>query len=471
MLRGLGLAFYAAVVSLMGLLGVGAVNLSMEVQTEVSAGEEFDVYVDVEKEDIESFARFQSALPRGLEAVSGEAENANFQFENGSVRFIWMRLPVQDKFRIHYRVKVDPRLRGAFDLGGEFSYIHDNTRKSVAVDAKNITIAPSGSVPPDRQLDLAEYQKSIPAQRDVQLQASRVRCIREKPSLLGEGKDLVVRILVNRGEASKFAKVEEVVPKGYTAEPIESRDAIFSFEDGVVKFLWMALPPQPMFTVSYRLIPQSKRLRGMPKIRGSFSFVHDEATRSIRVVQRDVQLQNLSPSELEALVRGAQGHGRGATGSGYTSGSPLEVQAPDEGGEEYTVQYKPIGRAARAGRHRRGGMRGSSYMQRLRSVDEHMLAPEEGVYYRVQVAAGHRPVDVDRYFRRRSLHADVRAEKHDGWYKYSVGSFPVYKEARDYRDKVWNTTPIRDAFVAAYNNGARITVQEALMITSQKWYR
>lgn len=467
MVRGLGLAFYAAVVSLLGLLGGDAVNLAMEVQTEVVAGTEFDVYVNVEKSDVESFARFQAALPRGLEAVEGNAENADFRYENGSVKFVWMRLPAQDDFQLHYRVKVDPRLRGSFSLGGEFSYIHENMRQNAMVNPMQITITPSPDVPEERQLDLAEFQKSILAQRDIQIQTSRVRCVREKPTLIGDGQDLVVRILVNRGEASKFAKIEEVVPKGYVAEPIETRDAIFSFEDGVVKFLWMSLPPQPMFMVSYRLIPESRRVKGNPKVRGSFSFVHDEATRSINIVQRDVQLQNLTPAQLEELIRRIPGRGGQRGGSG-TGGSAVEVQPPSQGGEDYPVRFTPVGRVRRP-RHRVG--RSSSYRQRLRSVDEHMLAPEEGVYYRVQVAAGHRPVDVDRYFRRLSLHADVRTEKHDGWYKYSVGSFPEYKEARDYRVRVWNTTPIRDAFVAAYNNGKRITVQEALMITSQKWYR
>jgi hypothetical protein len=51
-----------------------------------------------------------------------------------------------------------------------------------------------------------------------------------------------------------------------------------------------------------------------------------------------------------------------------------------------------------------------------------------------------------------------------------VGTFNDYKGARDKREGMKNKG-VSGAFVTAYNSGKRITVQEALMITSQKWLR
>jgi hypothetical protein len=80
-------------------------------------------------------------------------------------------------------------------------------------------------------------------------------------------------------------------------------------------------------------------------------------------------------------------------------------------------------------------------------------------------------VNIKRHFGQMKITDEVSSEIHEGWIKYSIGSYDSYRTARDRRVHIWNTTPVKDAFVAAYNDGQRITVQEALMIANHRWYR
>ncbi|MFQ5335126.1 MAG: hypothetical protein ACE5DN_03525, partial [Flavobacteriales bacterium] len=99
-------------------------------------------------------------------------------------------------------------------------------------------------------------------------------------------------------------------------------------------------------------------------------------------------------------------------------------------------------------------------------------SPETGISYKVQICAGHKPVPGS-HFKTQYKYSDskVNIEQQGGWLKYTIGLFGVYKDAHDKRDQVTAKYDFPGPFVTAYNEGARITVQEALMITKQQWYQ
>ncbi|MGY8953559.1 MAG: hypothetical protein ACKVJP_09380, partial [Flavobacteriales bacterium] len=95
-----------------------------------------------------------------------------------------------------------------------------------------------------------------------------------------------------------------------------------------------------------------------------------------------------------------------------------------------------------------------------------------GVKYRVQIAAGANVVDAVYFDQRHKFEAAFNIENHQGWVKYTTGSHSTYKDARDSREVISSAGHEFDGpFVTAYNDGTRITVQEALMISSQKWFK
>jgi len=467
MIRSLVLLFNLAGVLFLNFLFDGGVSLEMNAPSTVEAGKDFQVEITINKGQLEGFSRFQQLLPAGLKAISDNAANADFSFKDHRVRLIWLRMPDQQTVTLTYNVHVDPRLKGNFTIGGKFSYIYNNQRQSVDVDPVSVTITPSPDIDPSLIVDINDFEKKVipdltPAATD------QVICIRQKPIVTAPG-EFTVNLLVNKAGKEKFAKIEENIPAGYRAISGETKDAIFTFKDQTAKFLWMNLPSPPYFIVSYKIIAQED-VSSLPPldIKGTFSYIEDGKTEVVDITQTDTNIKNASQEELKQLLLSVpqmltqKAGGTSNTGNGNETAREQEEQQLAE-----TNTNQPVTKPGPAPVKKR-----TSQSSRLPKIPEaYILQPREGIYYRVQVAAGHRPVNVKRYFRKYHLQDTVRAEMHEGWHKYSVGTFREYKQARDFRVHIWNTTTINDAFVSAYNSGRRITVQEALMITNQKWYK
>jgi len=443
MIKHLLLLIYTWIVLLMNFI-FSDVTLSMNATEQVEAGNEITVEVTLNKLDFDSFARFQQEIPAGLTPVPVKTANADFSFEDQKVKFIWLKLPAQQEITLSYKLKVDQRLKGSFDLKGTFSYIADNERKSAEVPPQNIKITPSSTIDPNLIVDIADFKNLVTPSATEKPPLAQVRCIRQIPYTGVENDEYIVNLLVNKGDKEKFAKIQESVPEGYQAVSIENKNAIFTFKDQTVKFLWMNLPADPYFIVSYKLVPDNG-ITDKPNLEGTFSYIENDNTVSTPVLEKNVNLENTSPENLMAVISSV----------GDTPSAAMTTTQPGDYSGEVKIEIA------------------ESALQAMREDTKltNVLEPESGVYYRVQIAAGHRPINIERYFKKYNLDKEVRTEFHEGWRKYSVGSFYVYKAARDYRVHIWNTTTIDDAFVSAYNNGKRITVQEALMITNHEWYR
>lgn len=61
------------------------------------------------------------------------------------------------------------------------------------------------------------------------------------PDSITQGTETVIEITIKKGEVSGFAKIQQEYPDGFTAEPVDTKGATFSFKDNKVKFIWMAI--------------------------------------------------------------------------------------------------------------------------------------------------------------------------------------------------------------------------------------
>ena len=84
--------------------------------------------------------------------------------------------------------------------------------------------------------------------------------------------------------------------------------------------------------------------------------------------------------------------------------------------------------------------------------------PKPMLEYRVQIRAKYgQRIPVEWISRKYGLSQnEIREDKHNGYYIYTVGSYETYEQARTRRDQIRGRYGIGDAFVVAFKNGYRL---------------
>lgn len=90
------------------------------------------------------------------------------------------------------------------------------------------------------------------------------------------------------------------------------------------------------------------------------------------------------------------------------------------------------------------------------------IANNQTIYFKVQVGACHRQIPYAELHQRYPGKKDVLMEQHEGWYKYLIGKYEKYSNAKS--DKLSCGTS--DAWVVAYKNGERVHISEVINMLS-----
>ena len=86
------------------------------------------------------------------------------------------------------------------------------------------------------------------------------------------GEKFTVEITVNKLDLKHFAEFRQKLPKGFRAVENESGSADFSFSNQELKFVWLRLPREPKFTISFDIITD-KNVSGTFNMQGYFTYI------------------------------------------------------------------------------------------------------------------------------------------------------------------------------------------------------
>ncbi|MBV6404498.1 MAG: hypothetical protein IT228_13695 [Flavobacteriales bacterium] len=450
-------------VLLLELLFLADIRITQDAPATVMPGSETKVTVTVEKGDLSGFAKLQIDLPEGFTCTAIETKGASFTFSDQKAKFIWMALPAQPSFKVSYNLVASATAAGQMPINGRFSYILDNERRTYDLATTTVTVMGDPAVAAATPAPAAPAAPAIDPSNDV-VSASGAAPVAAAvpppvPATPGQGpggvtverkvtlvsaSELLVEVRIQKGDIRGFGKLQENLPPGFTPMEKNSAQAIFTTQDRIVKFVWLNLPAEPELKVAYKL-----RANGLPdgdySVAGEFGYLLNDETQRVPLGVSTFTIGNMAFSALQ----------QDQAKLDPTEAKDTNIALPEK--VETTDAARATDTETRPVATRPDPSKG-------------VPAPEKGIAYKVQITAAHREVGREYFAGRHRFHEPFSIERHEGWIKYTTGSFGQYRDARDKRTAlVAAGHELPGPFVTAYNNGVRITVQEALMLSGQSW--
>lgn len=439
----------------------------------VATGTEFTAELTVKKTNVSGFAKLQLEVPEGFTVKEVDSKAGTFSFSANIAKIIWTSVPSDDQFTVKFALVADASATGTKTLASKFSYVSNNSREIVEMTPVNIQVGDAASEP-TATADAAPVAatpvpvaatESVPSQSNAADMGhsseppSNVQCERAitKGSTAGEYN---VEVKISKHDIKGFAKFQEILPAGYTAKGGKTNGSSFSVSDGKAKFVWVALPTDEELQISYVLVKETTDSREV-RLEGEFSYLENDQSKKIKL-----------PADLIAasgdIVAGAGTPANTTTQrvateqpSANTSANQAAEPANTENAAGTLTQTTTVVAETKT----------TAPETTMPNPNTAVLAKKEGnVSYVVQIGAFRNAIQSEVLSKKFNLSETIKSEMSDGYSKFMVGSYGEYKQARDRREQI-KQKGCGSAFVAAYNGPKRITVQEALMISSQKWYK
>jgi hypothetical protein len=409
------------------------------------------IKVKINKSDIEGFAKLEIAVPQGFAARAIETKGASFTFSDQKMRFVWMTLPDVDHFDITYQLV---KMSGSADLTklqGVFSFIQNNKKKDIAIDNQII----NGQVMIDNEgtVDVIDqtFQSFLNVNNDLPV------CER---TITKKGDEFVVELVLHLNGMKGFLKMQEWTSNGCVLSKFQSAGATVTVDGSSIKFVWFEVPEAETVVVKYKVQCASIPEDGLT-IDGKLSFTVDNQPKEVPItLAKSTPTNEVSPKietenkEISPAVTQAE-----------TKIETEQKQVVQNNSAVVNSEKKELVQV----KEEKEVVKTDENLSPKKTIPSKTVKQSQ-VAFKVQVLANHRSVSENEWRNKFGLEEEKQLSNHEGWMKWTVGNFSDYKDARGKRESLIAKCPnLPGPFVTAYQDGNRITVQEALMITQQKW--
>lgn len=492
-------AFTVFLYSLFG--GDNGITVSGNIPKTITAGQEVPIELKVTKGTMSGFAKLQLELPEGLTLKEGDNRGANFSFADGVAKWVWASLPSESDIIVKATLVASSAASGAKTIGAKYSYVENNAKQVVEMTPIEITVeAGSGSTTaantnnvtttPTETTAITNNNNTTSTPTNTESTTSSNKEPAGKVTVIrtitkgSSDAEYIVNLKVQKGATRGFARYSDDLPAGLTAKAISTDGSSFSVADGKVKFVWVSVLLKDELELSYSLTAKASVYA---TLKGEYSYLEDNQSKKYALPSEQLAITisegvaNTTPTTTTEPTNTntvATTPTVAVTTPTETTATPtVAVTTPTEAvSTTTTAAVTPTENVAvttpTETPSNTNDNTTSNNNTNTNTVIENTTKQEGNVNYMVQIGAFTNG-NVTASVLKRQFHIsdNIKSEMQGGFSKFMVGSHSEYKGARDQRERIRNNNGVKGAFVVAYNQSKRITVQEALMISNQKWYK
>jgi cell division septation protein DedD len=450
MIKPLIILFNTFVVFLFSILfGDSPITVEGNFPKSVNPGYDFVAEISVKEAKLDGFAKLSFQVPKGFLVKEKESKNGVFAFKKNVATLTWKTLNSKGDLKVKFLVTANVKKIGVKKIDAKFSYILNNKKVAVSMPSAEIfvgeteepIIAPVDTI---RKIAIDNIKKNSP-----DTMVTKVTVSADKPSLDNpiepnstivcnrtyvNGKkpnEVIVEVSIAKGSITGFAKYQDLLPVGCKAKSVATNGSSFSVADGKVKFVWVTLPADEELKISYAL----EKMPTMPLEvfldKGEFSYLEKNQSKKTSLPSMVISYLAATPSIANVDSK--------SNNTKQTNESNAVKKSEAKSSKEET--------------------------------NAAIITKNDGnVSFLVQIGAFKAKIAAEKLVSLYQLNETIKTDMHDGFHKFMIGNFEAYKQARSRRDEV-TQSGCNGAFVTAYNGSTRITVQEALMISNQKWFK
>lgn len=106
-------------------------------------------------------------------------------------------------------------------------------------------------------------------------QKPEISITQQVPSVITAGETFDVTFTINKDNLESFARLQQNLPRGFSAKLKNGKDFHAFVKDGKAKLIWLSLPKDKQITVTYQ-VKVNRRAEGDFVLGGEFNYIQND---------------------------------------------------------------------------------------------------------------------------------------------------------------------------------------------------